>query len=218
MKRAFLLMILFFSVLSFALITADPFIHSDIKTTFPGEIRFLTYNDRPAFAVDISFYPDTIFLSRNIKLPEIELLILKLDDSGDIVESTIGPAAYNSRLLNKVFTVAGETIVPYTRKEGYKIPDTIAGFELDSKKTETGSLLYYLPEEWNLIWKLQWGNDSTKIFGDNKYIDIYPYSGNAIKDVFLANAIMFPNLEKLYDVYKYISTFEDMNNSLKNVW
>jgi len=108
--------------------------------------------------------------------------------------------------------------VPSSRKEGYRVPDTIAGFELESKKTETGSLLYYLPREWNLIWRLKWGNDMTNIFSDNEYIEISPYSETSIEDAFLKYKIMFPNLEKLYGVYRHIKSFEDMNNSLRNIW
>ncbi|PNQ06278.1 hypothetical protein RM69_00295 [Mesotoga sp. SC_NapDC3] len=218
MKEAFVLLLLLFCAVSFAVVAIDPFTHTEIQITFPGEIRFLTYGNKPAVAVDISFYTDTMFLPRNIMLREIKILVLRFDERGDIVEVDIEPASYNSRLLNKVLNVNGEVIVPSSRKEGYRVPDTIAGFELESKKTETGSLLYYLPREWNLIWRLKWGNDMTNIFSDNEYIEISPYSETSIEDAFLKYKIMFPNLEKLYGVYRHIKSFEDMNNSLRNIW
>ncbi len=201
-----MLLLLLFCVVSFAVVAIDPFTHTEIQITFPGKIRFLTYGNRPVVAVDISFYTDTMFLPRDVMLREIKILVLRFDERGDIVEVDIEPASYNSRLLNKVLNVNGEVIVPSSRKGGYRVPDTIAGFELESEETETGSLLYYLPREWNLIWKLQWGNDMTKIFSDNEYIGISPYSEIDIEDAFVKYNIMFPNWRSYIvctDIYSY---------------
>ena len=134
MKEAFVLLFLLFSVVFFAVITPDPFTHRGVQITFPGEIRYLTYDNQAAVVVDISFHTDTMFLPRDIKLREIKISVLKLNERDDIVEVDIEAASYNSRVLNKVLNVDGEVIMPSLRKEGYRVHDTMASFELESKQ------------------------------------------------------------------------------------
>lgn len=218
MKKIFIVVYILSVCLTFALITTDSFAHKDVTIKFPGEIKAFEYEGKPAFSIDISFYPDTLFRPREIELIQIELVIIKLTSDGYLYESKIKPYAYNSRMLNKIVKVGFGKTVPYERDADYRIPETISGFELESKIQENGSLLYLLPEEWNLVWKIQWGKDFSRIYDDNKYINIYPYSASGIAGIFKDYRIMTPNLEKLYDVYRYISAFEDMNESLKKTW
>jgi len=219
MKRLVTLIIVISVLSSLFGISVEQFIHDDVVIEFPDEIKFLTYKSKPAFAVDISFYPDTMFLPRTINLNKIFLIVLMLNEDGEIEEVEIKPSFYNSSVLSKLVSIGPGPKVPYDKPDTYKIPDVISALELESKQKENGSLLYYLPEdEPYVIYKLKWGDDFTTFYGENKYVEIYPYSANAIIDVLMDNNIITRNLEILYEIYKMIIVFEDSNESLKETW
>jgi len=199
-------------------IAADAFVQNDVRISFTGENRFLVYDGRDAFSVDVTIFADTLFLPRDIRLTEIKLVVIQLDSSGKLTTAEIAPTAYNSRQLNMVVDIGGTTIVPVRREENYVIPDVIRGFELRSATQDTGVLLYLLPNEWHLIWRLKWNNAHSTFFSQNKHIALDHYTTKTITDVFTKEKVMFPNLERLYDVYRYIGVFENMNESLKRAW
>jgi hypothetical protein len=127
--------------------------------------------------------------------------------------------AFESKLLNNEFVQVSKVgnEIPYNREGGYTIPKVASSYELESEVSDKARFFFNLPEKWFMIWKIEWGDEYTEILEDSFKIEISSFDKANIEKILTAHHFMTEGFKLLYSIYKEISEFEALNDSLPRI-
>lgn len=196
-------------------IEVSSFESDSIRFSFSNP-RFVTYNGIYSFSIDLEAKVESAFLSRDIDFANLSLTMM----DGQLSEIiTVNPSLLNSTTFGTIVQLSptGNKIDSATGiSEG-----PIKSINVKSGNVHKGTLLFYLPDTFAMIHKVNYNTDGGDIrLSKNVYVDITEndMSISNIKNQLLATPIPTRGHMILLDIYTSIRKFTELNAPLKAAW